>query len=172
MSTVFVGLGSNLGDRATFLRRAVSCLVRGGMHLQKVSSLYETAPVGPVQHQPAFLNAAAELTTELAIPAALDICQRIERELGRQRRIAQGPRTIDLDLLLMDDAVGRWPGLVLPHPRLAERAFVLQPLVELQPALRDPRDGTPMREHLRRIAPHQQVKRLGPFDGVGDRTGG
>ena len=141
-STIYLGLGSNLGDRAAHLLQAVAALVKSGLRLQSVSSIYETDPVGYLD-QPNFLNMAAAFACRTGDPfAVLDLCLRIEQRLGRERGMPNGPRTIDLDLLLMDDLVleGTRNGveLILPHPRLHVRRFVLTPLVEIAPQLRHP----------------------------------
>jgi len=139
----FVGLGSNLGDREATLVRAVEELGRlPETEVVAVSRFRDTAPVGYVD-QPRFLNGAAELATGLAAPALLAELLRIERELGRDRRSVppQGPRTLDLDLLLYGEEEIRRPGLEVPHPRLHERAFVLEPLFDLDPGLFVPSKG-------------------------------
>jgi 2-amino-4-hydroxy-6-hydroxymethyldihydropteridine diphosphokinase len=142
----YIGLGSNLGDREENLRRALARLAELGP--VRSSSFQETDPVG-VTDQPRFLNAAAELETELAPRELLERLLAIERELGRDRKREQrwGPRLVDLDLLLYGDVVIDERGLTVPHPRLAERRFVLQPLNELDPHLSLP-DGRAVRELL------------------------
>jgi 2-amino-4-hydroxy-6-hydroxymethyldihydropteridine diphosphokinase len=140
--TAYVGLGANLGDREATIRRAVELLAATpGIEIVAVSTLRETDPVGYAD-QPRFLNGAVVLETELAPRALLDRLLEVERALGRVRGEGPrfGPRTIDLDLLLHGDEVVDEPGLVLPHPRLAERRFVLEPLHELDPGLTLP-DG-------------------------------
>ncbi len=138
MSRAYVGLGSNLGDRAALLGAALERLRSLGT-LAAVSALYETEPWGKVD-QPAFLNAACVLETALEPEALLAELQRIERELGRDRAREErwGPRLIDLDLLLFDERVLREAGLVIPHPGLHERAFALVALAEIAPAARHP----------------------------------
>ena len=143
VNRAFVGLGANLGDRDGTLRAAVKRL--GGVtgtDVTKVSSLRDTEPVGYVD-QPRFLNGAVELETSLSPRALLDELLLIEREFGRDRSAAppQGPRTLDLDLLLYGRETIHEPGLEVPHPRLHERAFVLEPLVELDPELEIPGQG-------------------------------
>jgi 2-amino-4-hydroxy-6-hydroxymethyldihydropteridine diphosphokinase len=142
MSLVYIGLGSNLGDRAATIRAALDRLDGDAdIELLAVSSLRETDPVG-FEDQPRFLNGAAALRTELAPRELLDRMLEVERGLGRVREGARyGPRTIDLDLLLYGDAVVDEPGLEIPHPRLAERVFVLEPLLELDPHLEVPGRG-------------------------------
>ena len=148
----YVGLGANLGDRETTLRRAVEMLDRTpGIRVRCVSSFRETAPVGYAA-QPRFLNAAAMLETELSPRALLERLLAVERELGRVREgtVRFGPRTCDLDLLLYGSESVSEPDLVVPHPRLAERRFALEPLVELEPALRLP-DGRPVADLLAKL---------------------
>ncbi len=134
---VYVGLGANLGDRAATIRRSVELLAATPeVEVVAVSALRETDPVGYAD-QPRFLNGAVALETELAPRALLDRLLEVERELGRVRGEGPrlGPRTIDLDLLLYGDQVVDEPGLVVPHARLTERRFVLEPLHELDPQL-------------------------------------
>ncbi len=132
----YVGLGGNLGDRRSYLERALDLLDRDPeIRVADVSSFRDTEPVGYVD-QPRFLNAVAAVETELGPRELLERMLAVERVLGRERAGPRyGPRTIDLDLLLYGDEEIAEPGLVIPHPRLAERAFVLEPLAELQPTL-------------------------------------
>ena len=142
MARAYVGLGSNLGDREHTLRRALE-LVEGesGIAVVSVSSFRETEPVGYLE-QPPFLNGAAELETELPPRDLLDRLLAVERSLGRVRDGPRfGPRTVDLDLLLYGDEVLDEPGLTVPHPRLHERRFALEPLAELDPELSVPGRG-------------------------------
>ncbi len=134
MARAYIGLGANLGDRAETLTRAIALLAeRPAIEVVAVSSFRETDPVGYLD-QPRFLNAAVAIETSLAPHALLETLLEVERELGRVREGPRyGPRTVDLDLLLMDDLVLDEPGLELPHPRLHERAFALEPLAELDP---------------------------------------
>lgn len=135
----FVGIGSNLGDREATIRHALELL--GELGTVRASSIRETDPVG-ITDQPKFLNAVAEIETDLTARQLLDRLLAIELELGRDRAggVRWGPRTIDLDLLLYGDHTIEEPGLTVPHPRLAERDFVLEPLHELDPELALP-DG-------------------------------
>ena len=136
----YVGLGSNLGEREATLREALARLGElDGIEVTAISSFRETDPVGNVD-QPRFVNAAAALETSLGPRELLDSLLEVERILGRDRSREErwGPRTIDLDLLLYGDETVDEPGLEVPHPRLAERAFVLEPLLELDPGLRLP----------------------------------
>jgi 2-amino-4-hydroxy-6-hydroxymethyldihydropteridine diphosphokinase len=143
MVRAFIGLGSNLGDRETTLRAAVGRL--GGLaetEVRGVSTFRHTEPVGYVD-QPRFLNAAVELETALSPRALLAALLELERDFGRDRGASppQGPRTLDLDLLVYGDLTIDEPGLEVPHPRLHERSFVLEPLAELDPALVVPGQG-------------------------------
>jgi 2-amino-4-hydroxy-6-hydroxymethyldihydropteridine diphosphokinase len=135
MPTAYIGIGSNLGDRQRLIRKALDLLgAQADVKVAALSTVRETDPVGIVD-QPRFLNAAARLETELAPRQLLDRLLAVERDLGRVRAERYGPRTIDLDLLLYGDEVVDEPGLRVPHPRLGERRFVLEPLLELDPGL-------------------------------------
>ena len=142
MPSAYVGLGANLGDREATIRRAVELLAeRVGIEVLAVSALRETDPVG-LEDQPRFLNGAAVLETTLGPRALLETLLEVERVLGRTRDGPRfGPRAIDLDLLLYDDETVDEPGLTVPHPRLHERRFALEPLAELDPALAIPGRG-------------------------------
>ena len=143
MSVAYIGLGANLGEREATLREALARLGGAdGIRVVAVSSFRETDPVGLLE-QPRFLNAAAALETTLSPRALLDTLLAVERALGRDRasEARWGPRTIDLDLLLYGDLVLDEPGLELPHPRLHERAFALEPLLDLDPGLEIPGRG-------------------------------
>jgi 2-amino-4-hydroxy-6-hydroxymethyldihydropteridine diphosphokinase len=138
--SVFLGLGSNLGDRELFLTRGRDGLAERGFDILESSALYLTEPVGgPVQ--PWFLNQVLEGRTDLAPAELLEACLDVERAVGRVRAEKDGPRTLDLDLLLYGDLVLRTDRLTLPHPRLAERLFVLVPLCEIAPNVRHPVTG-------------------------------
>ena len=143
MGRAYVGLGANLGDRRATLERALELLgERQGIDVVAVSTFRETDPVGYVD-QPRFLNAAAAIETSLRPDVLLGALLDIERELGRTRDGPRyGPRTVDLDLLLVEGVTLAEPGLTLPHPRLHERAFALAPLAELDPALFVPGHGS------------------------------
>jgi len=136
VTIAYVGLGSNLGDREATLRAAIAALPG----VVAVSELRETDPVG-VTEQPAFLNGAVALETDLSPRELLETLLAVERELGRQRRERWGPRTIDLDLLVYGSETVDEPGLTVPHPRLHERRFALEPLAEIAPRLVIPGRG-------------------------------
>jgi 2-amino-4-hydroxy-6-hydroxymethyldihydropteridine diphosphokinase len=137
---VYFGLGSNLGDREAWIRAAVAQLDAPDLRLLRMSSIRETAPVGLID-QPLFLNAAAEFESELPPRELLKRALNVERELGRVRTVRNGPRNIDVDLLLCGNLMVNEPDLVVPHPRYTERRFVLDPLRELDATLRDPVTG-------------------------------
>jgi 2-amino-4-hydroxy-6-hydroxymethyldihydropteridine diphosphokinase len=155
MPTAYIGLGANLpgpaGSPEATLAAAAKRLAKLG-RVRRRSSLYSTAPVG-FADQPRFLNAVVALETRLAPRALLEALLEIERALGRDRSACQenGPRTLDLDILLSGDLVLREHGLALPHPRMAERAFVLAPLSEIAPEVRDPRSGETMGQLFERV---------------------
>ena len=135
MTLAYVGLGANLGPREITLLRAVDLLAETeGVEVRAVSQLRETEPVGVVD-QPHFLNGAVVLDTSLSARELLDRLLEIERELGRVRDVRWGPRVVDLDLLVYGDRQIDEPGLRVPHPRLHERRFALEPLAELDPEL-------------------------------------
>jgi 2-amino-4-hydroxy-6-hydroxymethyldihydropteridine diphosphokinase len=130
MHKVYLAFGSNLGNRGWNIQIAVEHLERWGVKILRMSRLYETEPVG-VKDQPAFYNAAAIGETELTPEEVLMAIHAIERSLKRERKEKWGPRTIDIDILMFDELVLEMDGLVVPHPRMAERKFVLAPLVEI-----------------------------------------
>ncbi|UOQ49489.1 2-amino-4-hydroxy-6-hydroxymethyldihydropteridine diphosphokinase [Gracilibacillus caseinilyticus] len=131
----YVALGSNIQPRVSYLNKAIQLLANHDkIQVTHQSPIYETDPVGFVE-QGQFLNMVLEIETELEPTLLLDVCQRIERKLGRRREIRWGPRTIDLDILLYDQEEVETERLVLPHPRLQERAFVLIPLADIRPYL-------------------------------------
>jgi 2-amino-4-hydroxy-6-hydroxymethyldihydropteridine diphosphokinase len=159
-ATVYLGLGANVGDRLANLRMALARL-QTLARLEEVSSLYETQPQG-VSDQPLFLNAVCRVTTGLEPQALLRFLKNLEWEIGRRPGgQTWGPRPIDLDILLYDDRVVDAPELKVPHPRLAERAFVLVPLAELTPELRHPLLGKTMKELLASVG-QEGVKRIAP----------
>ena len=159
----YVGMGSNLGDRAGYLLLALRGMLDSGLDVIRVSSIYETAPVGN-QDQPPFLNMVAELggSTLPAPEPLLTRLLRIEYSLGRTRETPQGPRTIDLDLLIVKDERSSTDFLTLPHPRLHLRRFVLVPLNELVPHLVHPVLKKTIHELLENIGDKSAVNRWRP----------
>ena len=154
----FIGLGSNLGDREANLRQALEHLAQTPeTSVVRASSLYDTEPVG-VEDQPHFLNAVAQLETQLTPRQLLWNLMLIERRLGRVRSQRWGPRTIDLDMLLYEDVVMDDEDLQLPHPEMTRRSFVLVPLVELEPLLLHPVTGETMLALLQRLGARPPVK--------------
>ncbi len=140
MKIVYLALGSNVGNREEHLRKALEKLQARDLRLRRASGLYETEPVG-LREQSWFLNQVAEFETELFPMQLLHRTQRVENALGRRRTIVNGPRTIDIDIVLYGNAIVKAPKLEIPHPRYRERRFVLEPLAELDPELRDPVTG-------------------------------
>jgi 2-amino-4-hydroxy-6-hydroxymethyldihydropteridine diphosphokinase len=138
VAIVYLGLGANLGDREANINKALVELVRsGGCNLRKVSSLYETRPVG-IEKQPDFLNIAAEIETELAPKELLGRLKEVERKAGREKTFKWGPRLIDIDILLYGDLRMAEGDLEIPHPEMDRRAFVLTPLAEIAPSAKHP----------------------------------
>jgi 2-amino-4-hydroxy-6-hydroxymethyldihydropteridine diphosphokinase len=129
----YLGLGSNLGDRLETLQRAVDLLADRGARTVASSRVWETEPIGGPDDQPPFLNAVVRVETDLDADDLLGAVNAVEAALGRVREIRWGPRTIDIDVLLVDDLVQDDPRLTIPHPRMTERAFVILPLLELDP---------------------------------------
>lgn len=161
--TAYVALGSNLGDRRDYLDRAIDMLRRRpGITVSCVSSYYETEPVGGPAGQPAFLNAAARLETDMEPEALLHALQEVEQALGRVRSEHHGPRTLDLDLLLYDDRTHSASELTVPHPRLHERRFVLEPLNEIAPHALHPVLGRSIGNLLRELQGSHEVVRTVP----------
>lgn len=163
MRRVYIGLGSNLGDREFLIRKAVESLrLLPQTNVSRVSSLYDTDPVGETD-QPPFLNAVAWIETELLPRDLLWQMLLIERRMGRVRSRRWGPRPIDLDLLFYDDEVIEEPDLQVPHPEAHRRAFVLLPLLELDPNFRHPVTGETVRRMIQKLPPNPPVRKLGRF---------
>ena len=137
---IYLALGSNQGDRQQNLSDALRCLRQSGISLHSVSSLYETRPAGYLD-QPLFYNIACAGTTPLSAQQVLETAKRIEEQLGRRPTFRNGPRLIDIDILLFDSAVINQERLCVPHPRMRERAFVLDPLAEIAPNVKEPVTG-------------------------------
>ena len=157
--TAYLSLGSNLGERREQLHRACAALENGGVRLRQISSLYETAPVDVVE-QGWFLNCVLEIETTLEPLALLREMQRIEHGLDRRREQPKGPRTIDIDLLLYGDSVLNLPELVIPHPQMTRRRFVLEPLREIAPALEIPNTAKTVEELWQQLEDSSAVQRL------------
>ena len=167
MIAAYIGLGGNLGEPEAHLRAAFDALAAlPDSHLAAVSSLYRSRAIGPGE-QPDYLNAAARLDTLLAPEALLDALQAIEHAAGRERLLRWGARTLDLDLLLYGDQVIASERLSVPHPHLPERNFVLQPLLEIAPALCLP-DGRPLRP-LAEASGWDGLERLAAFPSAARR---
>jgi 2-amino-4-hydroxy-6-hydroxymethyldihydropteridine diphosphokinase len=158
--TIYLSLGSNLGDRKAQLDRALDQLRKAGVEVKRLSSVYETEPVG-LRAQPWFLNLVVEGKTELFPLQLLHRLQSIEISMGRRRSAASGgPRTIDIDILFYGNFIIAADGLMVPHPRLAERRFVLEPLMDLAPELRHPAYHLTVRQLLAATPDRSSVKRL------------
>lgn len=159
---VWLGLGSNLGDRRAHLRGAIELLEAHGVEIEAVSSAYETEPVGEVTEQPDFLNAALRARTALEPEPLLDLCKAIEAEHGRMfGGPRHGPRSLDLDLLVIEGLELETDRLSLPHREVARRRFVLEPLLEIDPGLELP-DGTDLAACLEALD-GERVEPAGPL---------
>lgn len=151
-NTVYLALGSNLGDRLGHFRAGSEALARHpDIRIIKKSRVYETEPIGGPAGQAHFLNAVSQLETSLSPRELLMLLLEIERAQGRERLLHWGPRTLDLDLLLYGAEIIREPDLIVPHPRLTERAFVLEPLAELAPNLEVPEQKQLVKELLMQV---------------------
>lgn len=151
---VYLSLGSNVGERVQNLHAALAALERERVHILARSSLYETEPQDIVA-QPWFLNMGAECETTCFPLQLLSVLQKVERELGRTRTpgtLPKGPRTIDIDILLFGNISMNTPQLTIPHPRMLDRRFVLEPLLEIAPNLRYPRTRKPLSGYLQNVA--------------------
>jgi len=160
VTNVYLSLGGNIGDRAANLAQAVEQIEAGGVTVSRLSSVYETEPVG-LREQPWFLNLVCAGETGLSPTDLLDMLQKVEARMGRVRTVRWGPRPIDLDILLYGDTILDAPRLTIPHPRMAERAFVLVPLVEIAPEAWHPVLEASARELLERLEPVSGVEYWG-----------
>jgi 2-amino-4-hydroxy-6-hydroxymethyldihydropteridine diphosphokinase len=167
---VYIAMGSNVGNRAAMLARAVEEMNRAGLRVLRQSSLYATQPVGGPP-QAWFLNAVVEAETDWMPLRLLHALQRIERALGRRRMVIRGPRTVDLDVLFYGGSVIHSRELEVPHPRLPLRRFVLAPLAELAPALSHPLLHKTIAELLAETADSSQVRRWRPPAGTARQAG-
>jgi len=158
VKTVYLGLGSNIGNSQQMLQAAIDSLNSSDLRIQRVSSVYKTEPQER-RNQHWFLNAAVEAETDLFPRQLLARIAKIEQQLGRRRMLANGPRTIDIDILFYGSFIVQTPELTIPHPRLGERRFVLAPMAELAPELRDPVTRRTMRDLLAATA-GQAVRKI------------
>ena len=157
MKTVYLGIGSNVGDREANLREALERLEAAGIRVARRSSIYETEP-RDLRDQPWFLNAVVEVETDLFPLQLFAHIQNVEREMGRRRLTPKGPRNIDIDILFYGRSVIDTADLQVPHPRIAQRRFVLEPFSEIASEFRHPVSGKTAREMLAAIEP-QAVRR-------------
>ncbi|HKO03422.1 MAG TPA: 2-amino-4-hydroxy-6-hydroxymethyldihydropteridine diphosphokinase [Candidatus Acidoferrales bacterium] len=169
--TVYLGLGSNRGDRAANLERAIVGLAAAGVQVVRRSSLYATEPVG-FGPQQWFLNCVVEASTELMPRQLLRAAQQVERSLGRRRSVRNGPRTLDIDILLYGATTVNMPDLEIPHPRIAERRFVLVPLREIAPGVRHPTLKRTIAELLAETSDCSEVRRWRASGGEEGRAAG
>ena len=162
---VFLSLGSNIGDRAGNLDAAIAALLGAGVRVRKVSAFYETEPVDYL-HQDWFLNCVVEGETELPAGALLPRLREIEMRMGSKKVIAKGPRILDIDILLYGDETIATPELQVPHPRMAQRRFVLIPLVEIAPNVQHPSWHATAAELLAATADTSEVHRFDPTNKI------
>lgn len=167
-ATALIALGTNQPfegvEGPDLLRRAVSSLEAEGLAVVALSSIWRTPPWPPGSDQPEYHNAVAELEAGGRSPHQLyELLRQVERQFGRERRERWGPRTLDLDILAQGEAVGTFGPILLPHPRLHERAFVLAPLAEIAPAWRHPATGRSAAELLAGLADRSEVRKIAPF---------
>lgn len=157
MKTVYLSLGSNIGDRAENIERAIEMLGPHGVRVTRQSSLYETEPL-ELRDQPWFLNSVVEAETELMPRQLMNTLLEIERDMGRTRRVPKGPRVIDMDILFFGASEFRTPELEIPHPRMAERRFVLVPFAEIAPEARHPTLQKSVAQLLAETPDHSEVR--------------
>jgi 2-amino-4-hydroxy-6-hydroxymethyldihydropteridine diphosphokinase len=157
MTTIYLSLGSNKGDRAQYIARAIAALAERGVNVIQESSLYETEPV-ETSSKTWFLNCVIKAETKLLPPQLMRTLLDIERSLGRRRRVLRGPRVIDMDVLLYDDRVVSTDQLEIPHPRITERRFVLVPFAEIAPETRHPIFKNTIAELLTKTPDRSEVR--------------
>lgn len=162
MSTVYLGLGSNLKEREKNLIKALS-LVGQRTQLIKASSIYETEPAG-LEEQPLFLNMVCQICTNLKPVELLHYVKQVEVQLGRKASFRNAPRIIDIDILIYDNIITKEPDLIIPHPRLVERAFVLIPLAEIAPHLNHPKLDKSIIELVNIVTGREKVRRFNQED--------
>lgn len=160
MKRIYLSLGSNLGDRILNIQHALGFLAAGGIRIRRVSSYYKTEPMD-FRPQAWFVNCAAEAESELMPRRLLRVCKAIEKKLGRRPCVAKGPRTVDIDILLYENAIIHSDDLTVPHARMAERRFVLVPLLEIAPDLRHPVSSRTVPEMLHDVSDASRVIRMG-----------
>jgi 2-amino-4-hydroxy-6-hydroxymethyldihydropteridine diphosphokinase len=169
MTKLYLSLGSNIGNRAENIARAIAALGERGVRVTRESSLYDSEPL-EIKEQPWFLNCAIEAETELSSERLMEVLLEIEREMGRERRVPKGPRLIDMDILLYGSEVVRAAGLEIPHPRMAERKFVLVPLAEIAAEVNDPVSMMAIAEMLEATADQSEVRKWrGKIPTTGER---
>jgi len=159
MQTIFLSLGSNIGDRTGNLRTAIGALAEAKVNMTRFSAFYETEPVD-LREQPWFLNCAVEAETELSPFDLLRALRAIESRMGSKKHVRKGPRLIDLDILLYGDETIDTPELQVPHPRMLLRKFVLAPLAEIAPALKHPSWKGTVSQLLADLADSSVVRKL------------
>ena len=158
MNKVFIGIGSNLGDRISYCKKAID-EISGFAKITQASSLYETDPIGK-EDQPNFINCIVEISTDLSPQNLLKDLNSVEEKLGRVRHEKWGPRTIDLDIIFYNELVINDENLEIPHPRAHQRRFVLEPLSEIAPEFIHPKLNLSVSELLKKIDDHKSVKKL------------
>ncbi len=172
MERIFLGLGSNLGDRMANLEAAINALRAAGVRPVRSSPVYETDPVGGPPGQGKYFNAVVEVTTTLEPREMLELCKRIERQLGRQSSERWAARLIDIDILLWGDRTVQQPDLQIPHPEMARRAFVLVPLDEIAPDVYNIASKCTVHELALQLPSRAGVERFGEPFTVADEPGG
>ena len=167
MATVYLGLGANMGDRKKNLTEAIRMLSQQ-LKVEEISSIYETEPEGFTQ-QPLFLNAVCRISTELNPEDLLDLIKKIEYEIGRRPSFTDAPRPIDIDILLYNDKIIQSQSLTIPHPQLAQRAFVLVPLAEIAPGAIHPGNGSSISQLLKNLDSTDGVNKWDSAEGLNQR---